>query len=34
VKITLEAWPADLVAKSIGEHMLEHAATEVTAAGK
>lgn len=34
VKITLEAWPADLVAKYIGEHMLEHAATEVAAAGK
>lgn len=34
VKITLEAWPADLVAKYVGEHMLEHAATEVVAVGK
>ncbi len=34
VTITLEAWPADLVAKYIGEHMLEHAAKEVAAVGK
>ena len=34
VKITLEAWPADLVARYVGEHMLEHAATEVASSGK
>ena len=34
VKITLEAWPADLVARYVGEHMLQHAATEVASSGK
>lgn len=34
VKITLEAWPADLVAKYVGNHMLEHAATDVAAKPK
>jgi C-terminal processing protease CtpA/Prc len=33
VKITLEPWPADLVARYVGEHMLEHAATEIASAG-
>lgn len=30
---TLGAWPADLVARYIGEHMLEHAGTTVAASG-
>jgi C-terminal processing protease CtpA/Prc len=34
VKITLEAWPADLVARYVGEHMLQHAATDVASSGK
>ena len=29
--LTLGAWPADALAKMIGEHMLEHASTEVVA---
>ena len=30
---TLGSWPADLVARYIGEHMLEHAGTTVAASG-
>lgn len=34
VTITLGSWPADLVARYIGEHMLEHAAATVASTGK
>jgi len=29
VTLTLASWPADVVAKSIGQHMLEHVSTEM-----
>jgi len=29
VSLTLASWPADVIAKSIGQHMLEHASSEV-----
>lgn len=32
--ITLGSWPADLVARYIGEHMLEHAGATVASTGK
>ncbi len=34
VNVTLGAWPADVVAKVIGEHMLEHASGEIAQAAK
>lgn len=34
VNLTLASWPADLVARYIGQHMLEHASVAVAAAGK
>ena len=32
VTLTLGTWPADAIARMIGEHMLEHASSEVAAA--
>jgi membrane-associated protease RseP (regulator of RpoE activity) len=32
VSVTLGAWPADALARVIGEHMLEHAGSEIAAA--
>ena len=29
VSLTLASWPADVIARSIGQHMLEHASAEV-----
>ena len=29
VSLTLASWPADVIARSIGQHMLEHASSEV-----
>lgn len=34
VTFTLGSWPADLVARYIGEHMLEHAGSTVASSGK
>ena len=29
VSLTLASWPADVIARSIGQHMLEHASSEI-----